>query len=91
MARRVEELTGALLDAQARAERAEAYLRMLPPPEEAAAWRAELQEARAVAQGLQAQLAAAQGAGRIAWRLVAALVALAALLAVAVVILALLR
>ena len=91
LARRVDELTNALLDAQARAERAETALRLLPPPEEAQAWRAELAEQRATAQGLRAELAAAHGAGRIAWRLVAALVALAALLALGLVLLALFR
>jgi hypothetical protein len=91
LARRVDELTNALLDAQARAERAETALRLLPPPDEAQAWRVELAEQRAQAQGLRAELAAAQGAGRIAWRLVAALVALAALLALGLVLLALFR
>lgn len=84
LAQQVERLHAELLAAQDRAARAETMLRLLPPVEEAQALRAERDAARAQAEGLRAQLAQAQGAGSMAWRLalVALLVALVAVGAV---------
>lgn len=91
LARRVEELTNALLDAQSRAERAETALRLLPPPEDAAAWRAERDAARAEVAALRELLAQMKGSSRaLVWISIA--LALVAVLAVAaVVVLALVR
>ncbi len=62
LAAQVERLYAELLTAQARAERAETALRLLPPPAEAqaatAAARAEAQTARADAQAAQVEAAA---------------------------------
>jgi hypothetical protein len=64
LAAQVERLYAELLTAQARAERAETALRLLPPPAEAqaatAAARAETQTARAEAQAAQVEAATAR-------------------------------
>jgi hypothetical protein len=91
LAAQVERLHQALRDAEARAERAETALRLLPPPGEAQQWRAELVEAKAIAEGLRSQLAQSQGAGAMAWRLALVALLIALLAVAAVVALALLR
>lgn len=80
LARRVEELTGALIDAERRAVAAEAALRLLPPPQEAQALRAEAAEARAEAEGLRRLLQAVEGGARRAWAVAAVLLVLVVLL-----------
>lgn len=79
LARRVEALTTALLEAQARAERAETALRLLPPPDEARRLAADAEAARADAAALRAELGATRGSARAAW--LVAIVALAVTLA----------
>lgn len=87
----VERLYAQLREAEARAVQAETALRMLPDPAQARQLEAVAAQARAEAEGLRAQLAAAEGAGR-AWQRIALLLALVVLLAVAAVVaLALLR
>lgn len=91
LAAQVERLQAELRETIARAERAETALRLLPAPDEAQAWRAERDAARAEAAALREMLAAARGAG-VTWGRVALIALLIALVAVgAVVALALLR
>lgn len=81
LARRVEELTDALIAAERRAVAAEAALRLLPPPQEAQALKAEAAQARAEADGLRALLGEVQGGARRAWLVAAVLLVLVLLLA----------
>lgn len=78
----VERLYAQLREAESRAERAETALRLLPAPDQARQLETLATQARTEAEGLRAQLAQAEGAGR-AWQRIALLLAVIVLVAVA--------